>query len=346
MARDYGKLYIRMWGDRDFIGLPASAQRLYMFLVSQPDLSNIGTITIALRRWANCVSDESAEDIEADLKLLAREKYVIVDLDCEELFIRSYLKWDGGWKSPNMMISVKAAATQVLSETIRAAVRDELGKLDTSHLPMKVSEKTGRSTRDFIELLISQIQETLEADEYSDDVLSWGAKGLEEEKLTHSEWVKNSEIDPLLNPSRMGSLTTTATAIDSTAIDTTATAIDTTAEKTPSARREEYSEEFESFWAEYPVKEGKRPASKAFAKAVKKVSFDELIAAVRRYSAWLKTTGTKPKWAQGWLNDERWNDQLAVPQQVQKPSRFEENTAVVKGLFADSAHPPRLVGGV
>jgi hypothetical protein len=303
-----------MWADKDFTSLPARAQRMYMFLVSQPDLSNVGTITIASRRWANCVPDESVSDIEEDLRYLAAKSYVIVDTDCEELLIRSYLKWDGGWKSPNMMISVKASATQILSETIRASVRDELEKLDTSHLPMKVSDKTGRSTKEFIELLISQIQESLACDETDEEVLNWGINGLQDKELTHSERVKKTDINPIRIPSLMGSLTTTATAIDTTATDSTATAIDTTSKKT-NFRPSRYPSDFEAFWAEYPVKDGKKKAYEAYGKAVRKIDLDSLIAAVRKYRNWLEATGTKPKFAQGWLNDERWNDSMTISPQ-------------------------------
>lgn len=89
--------------------------------------------------------------------------------------------------------------------------------------------------------------------------------------------------------------------------------------------KREYSPEFERFWNEYPVKDGKKPASKAFEKALRKISLDDLIGAVQRYSAWLRMTGTKPKWAQGWLNDERWNDPLVVSSHSQQPSRSSQN---------------------
>jgi hypothetical protein len=310
MARDYGKLYIKIWSNRDFISLPASAQRTYMFLTSQPDLSNAGTITIALRRWAKCVGDQDADGILDDLRVLASRRFVVVDMDCEELLIRSYIKWDGGWKSPNMMISIKGTAQQVLSETIRAVIRGEISRLDTSHLPAKVNERTGRSTKDFIELLISQLEDSLDGDDVDDAVLDWG-KGAELDDLTHSERVKQDEINPLPNPLRnpsvKGSLTTTATAIDSTAIDTTATAIDTTSKKADS-KRETYPDDFERFWQTYPLKNGKSAAFKAFRKALRKAASSEIIEGARRYRDDPNRDPGYTKYPQGWLNDGRWAD--------------------------------------
>jgi hypothetical protein len=224
MARDYGKLYIRTWSDPDFIALPSSAQRTYMFLMSQPDLSNAGTITVALRRWAHCVGDEDADGILSDLRILAAKRYVIVDMGCEELLIRSYIRWDGGWRSPNMMVSIKAAASQALSPTIRASIREEIKRLDTSTLPAKVNERTGRSTREFIELIIGQLEKTLDRDLADPEVLGFG------DAANHSgnRCGRHGVIvphNPSPNPLRKGSLTTTTTTT-TTAIDTTATAIE------------------------------------------------------------------------------------------------------------------------
>ena len=75
-----------------------------------------------------------------------------------------------------------------------------------------------------------------------------------------------------------------------------------------------YSEEFEEWWKHYPIKNGKAEALPAFIKARKKASLETLTQAVIRYSAWLKTTTTSPKYAQGWLNKERWTDELTFTQ--------------------------------
>ncbi len=64
---------------------------------------------------------------------------------------------------------------------------------------------------------------------------------------------------------------------------------------------------FDSWWERYPSHVGKKDARRAFAKAVKKTSLDELIAGLERYKA------TKPvarEWCNPatWLNGERWTD--------------------------------------
>ena len=61
MARSYGKTYLSIWGDGDFRALHPDAQRMYLFLTSQQDLSCVGTIPLRISRWANCAADQTAQ---------------------------------------------------------------------------------------------------------------------------------------------------------------------------------------------------------------------------------------------------------------------------------------------
>ena len=51
MAREYAKLLTRIWADGDFKRLSGNAQRLYFQIISQPDLSSVGVVTLAEKRW-------------------------------------------------------------------------------------------------------------------------------------------------------------------------------------------------------------------------------------------------------------------------------------------------------
>ncbi len=67
---------------------------------------------------------------------------------------------------------------------------------------------------------------------------------------------------------------------------------------------------FEAWWKHWPNKQGKAPAAKAFAVAIAKTTLDELIAGAQRYAQRLaEPNPPTAKFPQGWLNDERWNDQ-------------------------------------
>lgn len=70
---------------------------------------------------------------------------------------------------------------------------------------------------------------------------------------------------------------------------------------------------FDRFWTVYPKKVGKGAARKAFAKAVRKCSVDDMIAAVEKQkqsSQWTKDNGQYIPNPATWLNQERWDDRL------------------------------------
>ena len=89
---------------------------------------------------------------------------------------------------------------------------------------------------------------------------------------------------------------------------------------TSEAPRSEKSKDdsFDRFWAVYPKKAGKADALKAWSKAITKTDPETIIIAARRYADWLasgKPGEFRPsvKFAQGWLNGERWNDEELKP---------------------------------
>jgi len=88
--------------------------------------------------------------------------------------------------------------------------------------------------------------------------------------------------------------------------------------KTKAQRRKlSYSARFEEFWQEYPVHRDKAKAQVAFTDAIfAGEDVYEIIAGAKRYARWLPTTTTAPKYAQGWLNDRRWEDELDMPASV------------------------------
>lgn len=79
---------------------------------------------------------------------------------------------------------------------------------------------------------------------------------------------------------------------------------------------------FDEFWKIYPRKDAKGQARKAFEKAIKKISVDQIIEAVKLwpFEASLKPNGDFRPYAATWLNAERWEDQCVIEAQSQ-PSR-------------------------
>ena len=67
---------------------------------------------------------------------------------------------------------------------------------------------------------------------------------------------------------------------------------------------------FEEFWSRYPRKTGKGQARKAFDSAMKKATFDELMAGLDKFVS--SSQGTETRFiahASTWLNGERWLDE-------------------------------------
>lgn len=69
--RTEARVFTDIWADPDFRSLSAQAQRLYLFLLSQPDLTYAGTIALRERKWAAAAADLTRRDVEEALAELA-----------------------------------------------------------------------------------------------------------------------------------------------------------------------------------------------------------------------------------------------------------------------------------
>jgi hypothetical protein len=156
MPRTEARIFISIWRDEDFTSLPPSAQRLYLFLLSQHDLSYSGVMPLIPQRWAAKAAGMTIADIERDLKTLegtaypsldpdparTRTPFVIIDRDTGELLVRSLIRRDGIWKQPNLLKQARDTADLIESPCIRAALLAELRRLPleetTSDLVIRV----------------------------------------------------------------------------------------------------------------------------------------------------------------------------------------------------------------
>lgn len=149
MARDEARIFAAIWQDEHFLSLSPTQQRLYLFLLSQPDLSYCGVIALRVRRWSKKARGLTVDQIEEDLVALAANPsakgsgnpsanssgnpvpgpLVIYDEDAEELFVRSLIRLDGIWKVPNLLKSAREAARLVQSPLIRRALVAELRRI-------------------------------------------------------------------------------------------------------------------------------------------------------------------------------------------------------------------------
>lgn len=132
MARTHARILVSIWSDEHFTRLDASVQRLFFLLLSQPDLSLCGALPLRPKRWARFCPDDTTESIMLDLKTLEAEDYLMVDEDVDEVWIRSFIKYDGLLKSPNMRKGMNNAFAQVVSEGIRNAFLEAVQEADSN----------------------------------------------------------------------------------------------------------------------------------------------------------------------------------------------------------------------
>jgi len=134
MARNHGRVYAAIWLDPTFTALSIGPQRLYMFLLSQPNMSHLGVLPLTERRWLRAVDGYTQDAIEADLKTLVATRFVVVDEDTEELLVRTLFRNDNVYKQPNTLKAAISNVPAIASRTIRTTLRDEVGKVDLSDL--------------------------------------------------------------------------------------------------------------------------------------------------------------------------------------------------------------------
>lgn len=278
MAREYGKIVTRIWGDADFRTLTGNAQRLYFQLLSQPDLSMAGVLTTAIPRWAGQVADQNHDAVSDALDELEAHRYTVTDHRTMETLIRSFIRNDGGWKSPTTMMGIDSSIRAVLSEPLKAVIRDEVQRIDTSVLPSKISEKTGRSTRQVVEGITRGIADDFQALPLPHPIPHLEGYGMGTNARTHT--------------------TATATTPEPEPAPTPTTS-------TPKP--------FDEWWTHWRRKKAKGDAEKAFPAALREAGLTALCEGASRYFDWVDRNHIEDRYIVGpgkWLRDKRWADEL------------------------------------
>lgn len=148
MARSYANIVTTIYADPEFCGLSAGAQRTYFMLVVQPEITACGSLALTLRRWAKTVPEAERHLLGAWLTELEQARYVLVDEDTEELLVRTFAKWDGGYKHAKRVLAVVATAEAIRSPRLRTAIAVELASLDVhTAIPMP-SDSEPNATRE------------------------------------------------------------------------------------------------------------------------------------------------------------------------------------------------------
>lgn len=129
MPRDHARVNVTIWTDPDFRKLPLVAQHLYFMLWTSPALSYCGVHDWRPGRLAALADDLIPSDVELIGACLEARHFVVIDHDTEEVFIRSWARFDGLMKQPRMAVSYASAYAQVASEKLRSVLVHETHRI-------------------------------------------------------------------------------------------------------------------------------------------------------------------------------------------------------------------------
>ncbi|UPZ27709.1 hypothetical protein MUK60_07655 [Streptomyces sp. LRE541] len=150
MARGHGRILTSAWEDDDFLDLDEREQRLYLFLISQPNLNHAGLLDLTLRRWARKARGLTVAELGKRIARLEETGFVVVDEDTEELLIRSFIRNDGVWRMPKVMGAAVSGALEISSRRLQAALLAEMARIPLDELndePTKLKGQEGPSIR-------------------------------------------------------------------------------------------------------------------------------------------------------------------------------------------------------
>ena len=125
MARSYTKLVVTISTDVDFIALSLPAKFVYVMLLSMPKVSPAGCIEYRPAKWSRMDRTFTESTISDAVDELSERGFVMRDDDTEEVFIRSFIKHDGGTRNSNMAKSVLSSIGLIESPRLRAAAHRE-----------------------------------------------------------------------------------------------------------------------------------------------------------------------------------------------------------------------------
>lgn len=118
MARDYARIMTAIWDNKEFCSLAETAQRAYLLLVTQRDISAAGVLRMWVPRWAGMSRTGTPESFNLALEELGSKRFIVLDFATGELLIRSFIRWDAGFNNPKRRPVIVRAAEEVRSTSI------------------------------------------------------------------------------------------------------------------------------------------------------------------------------------------------------------------------------------
>lgn len=131
MSRNYANFSTDIWRPgNDFGDLNMAAQWAYFMLSTQSDISAAGVLSLNIKRWIGRTKDGTREAIVRALQELQAAGKVVYDTDTEELLVRTFVKWDGGYNNRKRRPVIERAARDIESLGLRRVLAVEFAKLE------------------------------------------------------------------------------------------------------------------------------------------------------------------------------------------------------------------------
>jgi hypothetical protein len=134
MAREYARIRTSIADDPDLEELSLEAQWLYFrVILPDPTLSSVGVMDWRPRKLIRKASNSSFDVILGAAAELERARFLLFDLETEEVLVRTYVRNDELLRNPKMAGSVIKAFGAVASKELRAAVVTEIARVRADH---------------------------------------------------------------------------------------------------------------------------------------------------------------------------------------------------------------------
>lgn len=160
--RTFAAIYLSTANDLDFRSLHYREQHMYWTLLRQPKLNRAGLLDLNIHRWALSADGMSEEQVVESLAILAERRYVVIDPRTRELLIRTYVRNDGAYKNPKMMVSVVSSVHEIESPLLRRALLAEIDRIPLDELSDEPGKTGAPSVRARILGYVTQLRKILE----------------------------------------------------------------------------------------------------------------------------------------------------------------------------------------
>lgn len=155
MAREFARMRVSSFDDPDLEELGADAQWLYFrVLIPHPALSAAGVMPWKPKHWVRKARGMTLARIRSAAAELERHRNILVDLDTDELLVRSYVRNDEPLRNPRMASAVVKAYQTVASRALQGAIVTEVARIRAEH--PEFSSWDHKDTKAGLALLLSR----------------------------------------------------------------------------------------------------------------------------------------------------------------------------------------------